>query len=414
MRAPLLRSDPSAVPLAGERGRVSLRSLQLPSLRLSPACGREEQCLASRVLGMSLLLKALQQAERGSNLSLEPLQERSAESNATPPATPPASAKAAAALMLQKQANAEKRRMLFLLVALVLVVVGMAVYFYLAVFMPWVFLPKPPLVPPTPAPIVSVVPAQASPAAPMPTPSEVPLLRATPDVEQKPVQQRPAETRKLPPSAPSTSTASNERAIQISGGNTAPSAASSAGGVNGAYQLLQEGRLDDARRAYAKLRIAEPNNADILLGLGLIAQRQGRTEEAMQLYLKTLDTDPKNMFAHASLTSMIGRADPAAAEAKLKALIAQQPTAFLFFSLGNIQAAQGRWNEAQQAYFEAQRLDVESPDYAFNLAVSLERINQPRVALDYYQRALKLSQAKTAAFDMAQLKARIQQLSITK
>ena len=360
---------------------------------------------------MSLLLKALQQAERGSNLSLEPMQERSAESSATP-STPPASAKAAAALMLQKQANAEKRRMLFLLVALVLVVVGMAVYFYLAVFMPWVFLPKPPLVPPTPTPIVSVVPAQASTAAPLPTPSEVPLLRATPDVEQKPLAQRPTKTQKLPPSAPNASAASNERAIQISG--VSPAAASSADGVNSAYQLLQEGRLDDARRAYAKLRIAEPNNPDILLGLGLIAQRQGRTEEAMQLYLKTLDSDPKNMFAHASLTSMIGRADPAAAEAKLKSLIAQQPTAFLYFSLGNVHAAQGRWNEAQQAYFEAQRLDVDSPDYVFNLAVSLERINQPRVALDYYQRALKLSQTKTATFDMAQLKSRIQQLSVVK
>ena len=368
---------------------------------------------------MSLLLKALQQAERGANLNLEPMQERSAESNATPAATPATSAKAAAALMLQKQASAEKRRMIILLGALVLVVVGMAVYFYLAVFMPWVFLPKPPLVPPTPAPIVSVVPAQASLAAPVPTPAEVPLLRAAPAVEQTPVQQRPAETRKLLPSAASSATtssapASNERAIQISGGNATPSTTSSANGVNNAYQLLQEGRLDDARRAYTKLRIAEPNNPDILLGLGLIAQRQGRTEEAMQLYLKTLDADPKNMFAHASLTGMIGRADPAAAEAKLKALIAQQPTAFMFFSLGNMQAAQGRWNEAQQAYFEAQRLDLESPDYAFNLAVSLERINQPRVALDYYQRALKLSQAKTAAFDMTQLKARIQQLSIAK
>lgn len=361
---------------------------------------------------MSLLLKALQQAERGSNLSLEPVQERAAESPASTTATPPASAKAAAALMLQKQVNAEKRRMLFLLAALVLVVVGMAVYFYLAVFMPWVFLPKPSLVAPTPEPLVSVA-QPANPATPVPTPDEVPLLRAAPEPEQQPVPQRPAQKHApRAPEASNTIASSNERAIQISGAN--PSPAPSTGGVNSAYQLLQEGRLDDARRAYAKLRIAEPNNSDILLGLGLIAQRQGRTEEAMQLYLKTLDADSKNMFAHASLTSMIGRADPAAAEAKLKTLIAQQPTAFLFFSLGNVQAAQGRWNEAQQAYFEAQRLDVESPDYAFNLAVSLERINQPRVALDYYQRALKLSQAKTAAFDMAQLKSRIQQLSVVK
>ena len=152
----------------------------------------------------------------------------------------------------------------------------------------------------------------------------------------------------------------------------------------------------------------------MLLGLGLIAQRQGRSEDAAQLYLKALDVDSKNAFAQASLSSLIAQADPAAAEGKLKALLAQQPAAFLYFRLGNVYAAQGRWNEAQTAYFEAQRLESDAPDYAFNLAVSLERINQPRVALDYYQRALKLSQSKTAVFDLAQLKSRIQQLSLVK
>jgi len=82
--------------------------------------------------------------------------------------------------------------------------------------------------------------------------------------------------------------------------------------------------------------------------------------------------------------------------------------------LGNVYAAQGRWNEAQSAYFDAQRQEPDSPDYAFNLAVSLEHINQPRAALDYYQRALKLMQTKGASFDVAQLKSRIQQLSSAK
>jgi tetratricopeptide (TPR) repeat protein len=172
-------------------------------------------------------------------------------------------------------------------------------------------------------------------------------------------------------------------------------------------------RLEEARR-YENLRAQEPNNADVLLGLALIAQRQGRTDEAAQLYLKALNADPRNAFAQASLSGMIARADPAAAESKLKALIAQQPAAFLHFGLGNVYAAQGRWNEAQAAYFEAQRLDPESPDYAFNLAVSLERINQPRAALDYYQRAQKLAQGKPAAFEAELVKARIHQLSVVK
>lgn len=365
---------------------------------------------------MSLLLKALQQADRGSNLSLEPLQEHVITTPPESPAsTPPASAKAAAALMLQKQANAEKRRLMFLLSALVLVVVGMAIYFYLAIFAPWVFIPKsPPAAAPVPI-VVAVDPSQNNSTAPpttvfVPT---VPLPRTEPVIEQPPVLHSLETVKPIQQSRNSSVSAANDPGIRIGAASVDSNAALSAGGINNAYQLLQEGRLEDARRAYEKLRFSEPSNVDILLGLGLIAQRQGRTEEAMQLYLKTLGTDPQNMFAHASLTSIIAHADPAAAESKLKALIAQQPGAFLYFSLGNVYAAQGRWNEAQKAYFEAQRLAPDSPDYAFNLAVSLERIRQPRVALDYYQRALKLSQTKTATFDLAQLKSRIQQLSIT-
>ena len=360
---------------------------------------------------MSLLLKALQQADRGSKLSLEPMVERPAET--TP--TPPASAKAAAALMFEKQANAEKRRMLVLLGVLVAVVLGMAVYFYLAIFMPWVFLPKPAAVSATPAPIVQVVPAAPPVLAAAPLPPAAAEAAAPRSAPSKPL----AAATEAPKSerAPRSAIAvapSKDRDIQISSGASAPSLATGAGSVMAAYQLLQQGRLEEARRVYEPLRALEPNNPDVLLGLGLIAQRQGRTDDAAQLFLKALDVDPKNAFAQASLSGMIARADPAAAEAKLKALIAQQPAAFLSFRLGNVYAAQGRWNEAQAAYFEAQRLETDSPDYAFNLAISLERIQQPHLALEYYQRALKLAQTKAAAFDVAVAKARIQQLSVTK
>ena len=365
---------------------------------------------------MSLLLKALQQADRGSNLTLEPLAERSVET----PAAPPPSAKAAAALMFEKQARAEKQRLMILLGLLVAVVLGMGIYFYLAVFMPWVFLPKPPVAPVASAPVVlASAPAAAATNAPAilpPTPETTPL-RTAPSIAPNAPRDRALILKPLSASKPITSTPNasplaKERNLQISGGNT--NTATSVGGVMAAYQLLQDGRLDEARRAYEALRVLDPKNADVLLGLGLIAQRQGRSEDAAQLYLKALDVDSKNAFAQASLSSLIAQADPAAAEGKLKALLAQQPAAFLYFRLGNVYAAQGRWNEAQTAYFEAQRLESDAPDYAFNLAVSLERINQPRVALDYYQRALKLSQSKTAVFDLAQLKSRIQQLSLVK
>ena len=62
------------------------------------------------------------------------------------------------------------------------------------------------------------------------------------------------------------------------------------------------------------------------------------------------------------------------------------------FALGNLFARQGRWPEAQQSYFRAFSAMPENADYAFNLGVGLDRMNQPRLAQTYYRRALELAQ----------------------
>ncbi len=359
---------------------------------------------------MSLLLKALKNADRGSALTLEPMAARASDAH-----TPPPTAQAAAELMFEKHAAVEKRRLLILLGSLGAVVVGMGVYFYLAIFMPWVFLPKPP------APPAAVIQPVATAQPPRPIETLPPLTQVVPAPPvRKPLEPVRSAAQELAVDTPKPRANS---AMRKEGDRVTPTApdtgvtvvggsAQSSGGISNAYQLLQDGRLEDARRAYEKLRALEPRNPDVLLGLALIAQRQGRNDEAVQHYLKALEVDPKNAFAQASLTGMVARADPQAAETKFKSLIAQQPAAYLYFGLGNVYAALGRWNEAQSAYFEAQRLEPESPDYAFNLAVSLEHINQPRAALDYYQRALKLAQAKGGAgFDPNLATTRVRQLS---
>lgn len=364
---------------------------------------------------MSLLLKALKNADRGSALTLEPMPGRASDA-------PPPSAKAAADLMFEKHAASEKQRLLILLGTLGAVVVGMAVYFYIAIFMPWVFLPKPPSVvaqpvvaAPTPSQIETLPPLTQT----LPTPPVSKAPEPLPPQAQAPVSSRPqAPIVQMPQAQPNRSPRRSESSaitsVPDSGVTLGSSSTPSNGGIVTAYQLLQDGRLEDARRAYEKLRALEPRNPDVSLGLALIAQRQGRNDEAVQHYLKALEIEPKNAFAQASLTGMIARADPQAAETKFKSLIAQQPAAYLSFGLGNVYAAHGRWNEAQSAYFDAQRQAPDSPDYAFNLAVSLEQINQPRAALDYYQRALKLMQSHAASFDAAQVRSRIQQLSSAK
>ncbi len=180
-----------------------------------------------------------------------------------------------------------------------------------------------------------------------------------------------------------------------------------------AHGLLAAGQLAQARQAYERLRLIRPDHPDVWLGLAVIAQAQGQTGEAARLYARVLELDGHNVYAQAALTTLTARAQPAAAEARLRQLIAQQPAAYLYFELGNLLAAQARWHEAQQAYFEAHRLEPDVADHAFNLAVSLEHLDQPRAAAEYYRRALRLAQQHpaTAHFDSARAQERLDKLS---
>jgi tetratricopeptide (TPR) repeat protein len=83
----------------------------------------------------------------------------------------------------------------------------------------------------------------------------------------------------------------------------------------------------------------------------------------------------------------------------------------LNFTLGNELAQQGRWAEAQQEYFKAFSAEPDNADFAYNLAISLDHLRQPKLALEYYQRAIALAKARGARFDLAAAEARVAQLS---
>jgi Flp pilus assembly protein TadD len=182
--------------------------------------------------------------------------------------------------------------------------------------------------------------------------------------------------------------------------------------VEQAYQAFQRNDLAAARESYQRALAREPTNRDALLGLAAIDVRNGQLSSAEARYLKLLEFDPRDSHAVANLITLRGQLDPVASESRLKTLIATQPeAALLHFSLGNQYAQQSRWAEAQSAYFKAYSVDPENADYAFNLAVSLDQLHQGKLALEYYQRALALTEKRAASFTPAQARLRVQELS---
>jgi tetratricopeptide (TPR) repeat protein len=167
--------------------------------------------------------------------------------------------------------------------------------------------------------------------------------------------------------------------------------------IDDAYAALQAGDLAKARTLYGEVLVRDGRNLDALLGAGTTAWRAGETEKASDYYYRVLELDPQNASAQAALIGMVGRVDPIAAETRLKQLIAREPSGFLYATLGHVYAEQSQWSGAQQAYFQAFQSDPANPDYAYNLAVGLERVGQPKLAAGYYRQALDLARARGAS-----------------
>jgi Flp pilus assembly protein TadD len=177
-----------------------------------------------------------------------------------------------------------------------------------------------------------------------------------------------------------------------------------------AYQAFLEKDFQAASREYGKILGRDPNHRDALAGLAAIAVASGRPEEAGRIYARLLELNPWDALAQAGV--MAYSTDTSGSEARIKNLIDKQPEVpFLYFVLGNRYALQSNWPSARQAFFDALRLDPENPDYAFNLAVSLEHLRQARLAAENYQKAMDLSDHRPAAFDRDVARTRLRRLA---
>ena len=183
--------------------------------------------------------------------------------------------------------------------------------------------------------------------------------------------------------------------------------------VAAGYAAYVAGDFGTARNEYQHALREEPGNRDALLGLAALEIRAGRYESAEALYLRVLQVDPRDSQAQAALIALrSGRSDPLATESRVKSLLAAEPGAHaLNFTLGNQLASQNRWAEAQQEYFRAYTAEPDNADFAYNLAVSLDHLRQPRRALEYYQRAISLGEKHGAGFDLGAARARAAELT---
>lgn len=266
-----------------------------------------------------------------------------------------------------------------------------------------------------PKPGVSAAAPSPQEAIDDPLPPVKPLPVRTPGSKAVVPPSRPAGSlsgppRRLPMVSPAKGTVialGDENTIKVrpESGPAAPDPA-----VMDGYAALLQGDYPTAKRNYDKVLSSDPLNVDAVLGLATVAAATGDRAVALRYYRRALELDPNNATALAGMAATKGSAGAAGDESGLRSEIAQRPDPALHFALGNEYAAQSRWADAQQSYFDAFRLDSANPDYAYNLAVALDQLDKSEAALTYYRKADELSRGRTAHFDRASLRTRISQL----
>jgi tetratricopeptide (TPR) repeat protein len=372
-----------------------------------------------------------------------------------------AARRAAAQTMLQAQFKEPNPKLPFYITMGVLGVfaIGTIVYFYLQLR------PRPPLVNANPAPSAQVqvaaapAPAPRAPAPRLPSGQTIPglpggasaqpasatapttssaaaptaaaagAIPAAPAPAAKPVAPAPAPSAQQPtPTQPTAAPQPTPAPAAItrttrearSGARTNPAGAFGRRtvarvnpGVAAGYAAYEAGDLAAARHGYQEALRSEPRNIDALLGMAAVEVRAGQYAAADRYYQQVLRLDPPNPYANAGMLALRNQqVNPVAGESRVKSLMAREPDAeALQFTLGNQYAQQGRWNEAQQAYFKALAADPKNPDFAYNLAVSLDHLRQASPALQHYRLALKLAETRRAGFDVNAVRARIAQLA---
>lgn len=134
-----------------------------------------------------------------------------------------------------------------------------------------------------------------------------------------------------------------------------------------------------------------------LLQSGFVAQQRGALDEALQLYRKVLEQDPRNQFALNLTGVVLVRQSnfPAAAESLERAIAINAGDPETFNNLGLAYKGLKRFRAAERAFRQSLRLSPDQPAVHNNLGNVLAAIDRHSEAVSCFQAALRLDPGYT-------------------
>ena len=154
----------------------------------------------------------------------------------------------------------------------------------------------------------------------------------------------------------------------------------------------QSGRLQDAELIYRSILHDEPQNADALHLLGVVALQSGNSEAAAGLIENAIAVKPQepefyNMCGEAYRA---GRRFDVAVERYRQAIQLRPEFAGAHNNLGNAYKEMGRTEDAVGSYRRAIEIDPNFPLSHNNLGLCIDSIGRPTEALTHFREALRL------------------------
>lgn len=178
--------------------------------------------------------------------------------------------------------------------------------------------------------------------------------------------------------------------------------------LNKGYTALQKGRYSEATLTYETILKKRPKQIDALLGLANIYANNGDLLAARGQYDKVLATRPSNKIAQLGLLYTYQSDNSAKGLQLLQDLSAKYPNnPEILVAIGHKLAKQTKWFEAQQSYFKAYSVQPNNALLAYNLAVSLDRMEKYSAASTFYKKALTLDSASAPVVSSQQIKSRL-------
>jgi predicted TPR repeat methyltransferase len=176
---------------------------------------------------------------------------------------------------------------------------------------------------------------------------------------------------------------------------------------NRGLQHHQAGRLEDARADYRDVLRLQPEHADALHMLGVLAYQVGQYDEALTLISRAGKLKPPNAGVYSNLGNVLqarGQLEEAVAAFRNAIKLAPENT-IAHNNLGNALRLQGKTAAAVDAFNRALTIDSGYTDAHVNLAITYQAMGDDARAASSYEQAVKLDPGnKPAAHMLAALR----------